>query len=232
VNKKIIIPNAITGLSLISGLTALHFTFENSFILAAWLIAFSMLCDGLDGKIARLLNAQSRFGAQFDTLSDFVTFGVIPGFMVYRYKLSELSTIGIIIAVFYVFAGSYRLVRFTLKNHQDNHKKQPFIGLPIPAGAGIIASFIIFDNYQSLSAHFFLITTFFAGLLMISQIEYLPLEKGKKLTNESKFFIAAAIISLLFVVKFSYFVFGLWISLYILYGIVRQIILFVNKMRN
>ena len=92
-NKKIIIPNAITGLSLISGLTALHFTFENNFILAAWLIAFSMLCDGLDGKIARLLNAQSRFGAQFDTLSDFVAFGVVPGFMVYRYKLSELSTI-------------------------------------------------------------------------------------------------------------------------------------------
>ena len=67
---------------------------------------------------------------------------------------------------------------------------------------------------------------------MISQIEYLPLEKGKKLTKESKFFIVAAVISLLFVIKFSYFIFGLWISLYILYGIVRQIILFVNKTRN
>ncbi len=224
---KIIIPNMITAASLISGLFALHYTFEGDFRTAAWLIALSMICDGLDGKIARMLNAQSQFGAQFDTLSDFVAFGVVPGFLVYKAVLFQFELIGVITAIFYVISGGYRLVRFSLKNHVSN-VKEPFIGLPIPAAAGMIASFMIFNFYTWNEIKFpdvFMVISFISAVLMISKIEYLPLEKGKKLTKESKFFIILALVSLIAAIKYSYFIFGLWILLYILYGIIREIIL-------
>ena len=73
-NLKYLVPNFFTALSLILGLSALHLININNYYLAAWLIGFAMVCDFLDGKFARMLNAQSKFGAQFDTLSDFVTF--------------------------------------------------------------------------------------------------------------------------------------------------------------
>lgn len=228
---KLIIPNLITGFSLISGLISLHYTYEGEFYIAAWFIALSMFCDGLDGKIARLFDAQSKFGSLFDTLSDFVAFGVVPGFLVYKAVLFHFRLVGIILTIFYIIAGGYRLVRFTLKNH-TSESKQPFIGLPIPAAAGSIASFIIFNFYIWEKVYFpktFLVITFLSGVLMISRIEFLPLEKGKKLSIESKIFIGLAIVSLIAAIKYSYFIFVLWILLYILYGIIRQIVLLNKK---
>lgn len=228
---KILIPNLFTALSLVSGLFALHFIFEDNFILSAWLIAISMLCDGLDGKLARLLNAQSKFGATFDTLSDFFAFGIVPGFLAYRSLLYQIHYLGIIISVFYVFAGGYRLVRFTLKN-DDTTKKHTFIGLPIPAAAGMISSYLVFNFYlleQTGSAEILLLITFISSLLMISRIEYLPIEKGKKLSKEAKFFILLAILSIIASLKFWYFVFLIWVLIYVLYGIIRSTVFAFKK---
>ena len=230
-NLKYFVPNFFTALSLILGLSALHLTSLNNFYWAAWLIGFAMVCDFLDGKLARMLNSQSKFGAQFDTLSDFVSFGVAPGFLAYSSLLNKLHIAGAFVAIFYVFCGGYRLVRFTLKNKVTS-KKQPFIGLPIPAAAGMIASFIILNSYiqdGKILANLLLISTFFVSVLMISKIEYLPLDKGKKLSKESKFFISLAIISCILALKFSYFVFIIWILIYILYGVIRQILLSIKS---
>jgi CDP-diacylglycerol---serine O-phosphatidyltransferase len=226
-NYKVIIPNFFTALSLVSGLFALHFTYEDNYITAAWLIAFSMLCDGLDGKLARLLNATSKFGATFDTLSDFVVFGVVPAILAYKIALHNLSIWGIIISLFYVFSGGYRLVRFSHKKIKPdtNHS---FIGLPIPAGAGLIVSFIIFSLYsynKIVSIEIFVLTIFISSVLMVSTIEYLPIEKKAKMTKESKFFILLALISVVLSFRFSYIIFVGWIILYVLYGIIRHIIL-------
>ncbi|NQT65368.1 MAG: CDP-alcohol phosphatidyltransferase family protein [FCB group bacterium] len=114
-NLKYVVPNSFTALSLILGLSALHLInldnfYLDNFYLAAWLIGIAMICDFLDGKFARLLNAQSKFGAQFDTLSDFVTFGVAPGFLAYSSLLNEVSFVGAAVSIFYVFCGGYRLV--------------------------------------------------------------------------------------------------------------------------
>jgi len=230
-NLKYLVPNSFTALSLILGLSALHLINLGNFYLAAWLIGFAMVCDFLDGKFARILNAQSKFGAQFDTLSDFVTFGVAPGFLAYSSLLNELSYVGAAVSIFYVFCGGYRLVRFTLKN-KTTSKKQPFIGLPIPAAAGMIASFIIFNSYfndSKIIIDLLIISTFLVSILMISKIEYLPLEKGKKLSKESKFFIFLAIISVILAIEFSYFIFIIWMLIYIIYGVVRQILLTINS---
>lgn len=230
-NLKYLIPNFFTALSLILGLSALHLINLGNYFSAAWLIGFAMVCDFLDGKFARMLNAQSKFGAQFDTLSDFVTFGVTPGFLAYSSLLNELNIVGAVVSIFYVFCGGFRLVRFTLKNKVTS-KKEPFIGLPIPAAAGMIASFIIFNSYfqdAKIIIDLLIISTFLVSILMISKIEYLPLEKGKKLSKESKFFIALAIISIVLAIKFSYFIFIIWMLIYIFYGVFRQIFLSVKK---
>ena len=232
-NLKYVVPNSFTALSLILGLSALHLISLGNYFLAAWLIGFAMICDFLDGKFARMLNAQSKFGAQFDTLSDFVTFGVTPGFLAYSSLLNEVNIVGAAVSIFYVFCGGYRLVRFTLKNNITS-KKEPFIGLPIPAAGGMIASFIIFNSYfhdAEIIIDLLIISTFIVSILMISKIEYLPLEKGKKLSKESKFFILLAIISIVLAINFSYFIFIIWMLIYILYGVFRQILLSFKKTR-
>ena len=230
-NLKYLVPNSFTAISLILGLSALHLINLGNYVLAAWLIGFAMVCDFLDGKFARMLNAQSKFGAQFDTLSDFVTFGVAPGFLAYSSLLNEVNFVGAVVSIFYVFCGGFRLVRFTLKN-KITSKKEPFIGLPIPAAAGMTASFIIFNSYfqdVKIIVDLLIISTFFVSILMISKIEYLPLEKGKKLSKESKFFISLAIISIVLATKFSYFIFIIWMLIYILYGVFRQVFITVKK---
>lgn len=230
-NLKYLVPNSFTALNLILGLSALHLISLSNFYLAAWLIGFAMVCDYLDGRFARMLNAQSKFGAQFDTLSDFVTFGVTPGFLAYSSLLNEVNFVGAAVSIFYVFCGGYRLVRFTLKN-KITSKKEPFIGLPIPAAAGMIASFIIFNSYfrdGKIIVDLLLISTFLVSILMISKIEYLPLEKGNKLSKESIFFITLAIISIVLAIEFSYFIFIIWMLIYIFYGVIRQIIISYKK---
>jgi len=224
---KIIIPNTFTALSLVLGLISLQYTMEENFVSASWLIGFAMFCDFLDGKLARLLNAQSKFGELFDTLADFVSFGVVPGFLAYKVALFRLGIIGAVVSVFYIFAGGYRLVRFTLAENKSTNK-QPFIGLPIPAAGGIIASFIIFNyfHWNSIkSIEALLALAFVSGILMVSKIEYLPLEKGKKLSRESKLFITLVLMSAVVALKFPYFIFVLWIIVYVIYGIVRHVII-------
>ena len=224
---KILIPNFFTALSLILGLISLQLIFEGSFSKAAWLIGFSMICDFLDGKLARMLNAQTKFGALFDTLSDFVAFGVVPGFLSYKIGLCNYKILGAVVSLFYVFSGGYRLVRFTLET-TDSKTKHPFIGLPIPAAAGLISSFIIFNIYlwgNIKSVELLLGITFISSVLMISKIEYLPIDKGKKLSRETKFFISLVVVSLIAVFRYHYIVFVLWIVIYIFYGIIRHIII-------
>jgi len=230
-NLKYIIPNLFTAFSLICGMIALQFVFEERFVMASWLIAASMIFDGLDGKIARLLKASSKFGSQFDTLSDFFVFGVVPAFLVYRGALNHLKIIGMLISVLYVFAGGYRLVRFTLKN-TDINSKHPFTGLPIPAAASLIASYFIINYYfwnEIHSYNILLAIVIFSSILMVSKVEYLPIEKKSKMTKESKFFLVLAIISLALAVKYSYLIFSGWVLMYIFYGIVRYLILLAKK---
>ncbi len=231
---KILIPNSFTALSLILGLIALQLIFEGDFVKAAWLIAVSMICDFLDGKIARLLNAMSKFGATFDTLADFVAFGVVPGFLAYKSSLYQIKIVGFIVVVFYVFAGGYRLVRFTHSNMNPT-KKHPFTGLPIPAAAGTISSFIIVNFYlwdKVKSPDILLAVVFISAILMISKIEYLPLDKGYKLTKETKLFICLGVLSAVVAFWYPYIIFISWIIIYILYGIVRHFILALKKKQN
>ena len=230
-NYRVLIPNAFTAFSLILGLIALYKTSQGEFVEAAWIIAASMACDFLDGKLARLLHASSKFGAWFDSVADFIAFGVVPGFLAFKASFQQIHFFGWFIAAFYVIAGGFRLIRFTL-SLADTTTKKPFIGLPIPAAAGTISSFCLINFYvwnEIKSPDLFLTIVFLVSILMVSKIEYLPLEKGKKITPESKFFIGLLVLSFLAALRYPYFIFIAWITIYILYGVCRHLILIGKK---
>jgi CDP-diacylglycerol--serine O-phosphatidyltransferase len=102
----------------------------------------SIIMDMVDGRIARMTNTTSRFGLEFDSLSDLISFGVAPAVLMYQMVLSGMNNPGIAIALFYVIAGALRLARFNVKA-QDGESCTEFSGLPIPAAAGMLASFVL-----------------------------------------------------------------------------------------
>lgn len=229
---KYLIPNLVTSVSLISGLIALNLIMDKTYHSASWFIVLAIIIDGLDGKLARTLKASSEFGALFDTLSDFFVFGIIPAFMIYRAFLYTVNPYGLVAALFYVFCGAYRLIRYTIQKHNTN-PTNVFLGLPIPAAAGMIIVMILVNhNFGILFNYPFLVVvlTFTASLLMISSIHYTAFETG----NFSRLFIIAliilVIISIVAILKYPVYIITLWIVIYVVIGLVRHFIKLVfNK---
>jgi CDP-diacylglycerol---serine O-phosphatidyltransferase len=137
---RLLLPNFVTLLALCAGLTAIRFTFEGRFDVAIYAIVFAAALDGVDGRVARLLRSTSRFGAQLDSLADFVNFGVAPAVMLYVWALSDLGSIGWIVGLIYACSVALRLARY---NAALEGPKRPawqgafFVGVPAPAGAVI-----------------------------------------------------------------------------------------------
>ncbi len=147
------IPNLLTMLGLCSGLTGMRFALESRFAAAAVAIAISACIDGLDGRIARLLHATSRFGAEFDSLADFLCFGIAPSFILYLWSLHNLHGYGFIPCLMFSVCMALRLARFNAA--LDDHHPEPFMynfftGVPAPAGAGM-ALFPLFIGLESRS---------------------------------------------------------------------------------
>jgi CDP-diacylglycerol--serine O-phosphatidyltransferase len=134
------IPNLLTMLGLCSGLTAMRFALEGRFGAAAVAIAVSACIDGLDGRIARLLKATSRFGAEFDSLADFLCFGVAPGFVLYLWTLQAARGYGFMPCLMFAVCMALRLARFNASIDAGPHPAYQynfFTGVPAPAGAGM-----------------------------------------------------------------------------------------------
>lgn len=144
-SKKIparyLIPNAITMVALGSGLTAIRMAYEQRFEMTIFAIIFAAILDGLDGRAARLLKATSKFGAELDSLADFVNFGVAPGLIVYFWSLKEFKSLGWIVALTYAICICLRLARFNVETAEENAapwKKKFFQGTPAPASAALL----------------------------------------------------------------------------------------------
>lgn len=167
-----LLPNLFTTGSLFAAFYSLVASLKNQYETAVIAIFIGMLADGLDGRIARLTNTQTAFGAQYDSLSDMVTFGVAPAILVYSWSLHGLGKIGWLIAFIYTAAVALRLARFNTK--VDTADKRYFQGLACPAGAAIISSFVWFCVQNQLD-HLSVLTAFISILisaLMVSQIHY------------------------------------------------------------
>lgn len=135
---RVIAPNIITLIALCLGLTAIRLSFDGRYEQAVIAIIAAAFLDGVDGRIARLLKGTSRFGAELDSLADFVNFGVTPGLILYSFVLDELRAVGWIAALVFAIAAALRLARFNVMIDDPNRpewKKNFFVGMAAPMGA-------------------------------------------------------------------------------------------------
>lgn len=142
VNKRIAVPSFFTLMNLFSGFLSIISVAKGDFVLGAWLIVLAGLFDSLDGFMARLAHATSDFGIELDSLSDIVSFGVAPGFLIYQFSLYELNALGLLVSALPPLCGAVRLARFNV-NARLSPTDDYFVGLPIPAQAIIIAAFYL-----------------------------------------------------------------------------------------
>lgn len=139
-NYKRIVPNTISGISLVLGVISIFYTIEKDFSLAAICIILSVVADSLDGRAARLLGVSGPFGVEMDSMCDLGAFGVAPAILIYQFGMTDLGWLGKFIAGFYTFMGAMRLARFNV-NVTAIHGY--FQGMPIPAGACVLATYVL-----------------------------------------------------------------------------------------
>lgn len=167
-----LLPNLLTTASLFAAFYSLISSLKGNYEASVIAILIGILADTLDGRIARLTNTQSAFGAEYDSLSDMVTFGVAPGVLLYSSCLYQLGKVGWLVAFIFTAAVALRLARFNTQIENDD--KKYFQGLACPAGAGVIATFIwFFYNPDSfVFAIFASLLALFLAVLMVSNIRY------------------------------------------------------------
>jgi CDP-diacylglycerol---serine O-phosphatidyltransferase len=201
-----ILPNLFTTAALFAGFYAIVQAMNNRFEYSAVAIFVAMILDGLDGRVARLTHTQSEFGAEYDSLSDMVSFGVAPALVIYEWALKGLGKLGWFAAFIYCAGTAMRLARFN--TNIDIVDKRYFQGLPSPAAAALIAGFVwvVWDNNQFLKvtdvSWVACALTVFAGLTMVSN---LPFYSFKDINlRKSVPFIVVFLFALFFIVVSSY----------------------------
>ena len=174
-NARIILPNMLTLIGVCIGLTSIRFALDGKFEFAVIAIIFAALIDGLDGRIARLIKGTSKVGKELDSLTDMISFGVAPAFIMYFWKLNTLGRFGWLLCLVYVICVALRLARFNINsNQQPSWQDNFFEGVPSPAGGILVLTPLIFSlsgfdlwaiNYDIIVPIFFIATS----LLLISK---------------------------------------------------------------
>ncbi|MEZ5788674.1 MAG: phosphatidylcholine/phosphatidylserine synthase [Xanthobacteraceae bacterium] len=182
---RTLVPNLVTLLALCAGLTAIRLAAEGRFDLAVAAVVFAAILDGIDGRLARMIRGTSRFGAELDSLADFVNFGVVPALILWFWGLHEVKAFGWIAALVFAICCGLRLARFNVMAEDPNRPAWAanfFVGMPAPGGA--IAVFLpVYAHFLGLPkipSSLDVVYTLVIGFLMISK---LPVYSGKKLGN-------------------------------------------------
>ena len=176
------------------GFYSITASIQQEWATAGWAIIAAIFLDTLDGRIARWTNTTSKFGIEFDSLSDWISFGIAPSVMIYLLVLQDFGRIGFAISLLYIICGALRLARFNIKSLFDKEQTPYFIGLPIPAAGGILASFVIlYDIWtggkkartiqlvmKQIPAFYHLLPgiLFVLSILMVSEIKYSSFKKS------------------------------------------------------
>ena len=188
-NARVILPNMLTLIGVCIGLTSIRFALDGKFEFAIIAIFFAALIDGLDGRIARLIKATSKVGKELDSLTDMISFGVAPAFIMYFWKLNTLGRFGWLVCLIYVICVALRLARFNVNSNQDPSWRDNFFeGVPSPAGGILVLTPLIISltnfnfiqlNYDIIVPTFFIVTS----LLLISKF---PSYSFKKIVIQRK----------------------------------------------
>jgi CDP-diacylglycerol--serine O-phosphatidyltransferase len=179
---RMLVPNIITLLALCAGLTAIRLTIDGRVELALGAIVFAAVLDGIDGRIARMIKGQSKFGAELDSLADFVNFGVTPALMLYFWKLHELNNVGWIAVMVFAISMGLRLARFNATLDDPNKPafaENFFTGVPAPAGAlcALLPIYLSLLGAPDIPALVIAVYVLVIAFLMVSRI---PVFSGKK----------------------------------------------------
>jgi CDP-diacylglycerol--serine O-phosphatidyltransferase len=179
---RILVPNIITLLALCAGLSGIRLAIEGRLELALGAIVFAAMLDAIDGRIARMIKGTSRFGAELDSLADFVNFGVAPALILYFWGLNALGNLGWIAAIVFAICGGLRLARFNVSIEDPNRPAWAgnfFTGMPAPAGAiTVLLPIYLFFLNVTIPVVLTLIYVLAIAALMISR---LPVLSGKKM---------------------------------------------------
>ena len=207
---RAIAPNAVTLLAFCTGLTSIRFALAGKWELALAAIMLAAVFDGLDGTVARLLRSTSKFGAELDSLSDVVAFGVVPAFLIYHWSLESLDRLGWAVCLIYTVAMLLRLARFNARMEDENEprKKMGYLtGIPAPMGAGLLLAPIMLDvgytgdltqQYPYILAGY----TILISLLIVSTLPTISM-KFVKVPRDS-FIATMLIIGIVFALLFVY----------------------------
>ena len=184
-NKKsrVILPNILTLIGVCIGLTSIKFAFDGKFELSIIAVIVAGIIDGLDGRIARLIKGTSKVGKELDSLTDVISFGVAPAFIMYFWSMSEIGRLGWLISIIYVVCVALRLARFNVNSEAEPSWRDNFFeGIPSPAGGILVLMPLIYSfseiqffkpNYQVIVPILFI----FVSILLISKIPTYSLKK-------------------------------------------------------
>src|SRR5450432_2279998 len=178
---RMLVPNVITLLAICAGLTAIRLSTEGRMELAVAAIVVAAVLDGIDGRVARMIKGQSKFGAELDSLADFVNFGVAPGLILYFWQLHELNNVGWIASMIFAISGSLRLARFNATMDDPNKPAFAanfFFGVPAPAGA-ITVLLPIYFAFLGLPNPPAVLTALYTLVIAFLMVSRLPVFSGK-----------------------------------------------------
>jgi CDP-diacylglycerol---serine O-phosphatidyltransferase len=187
VELRYVIPNLITVLAICAGLSGIRLAFEGRFEQAVLMVLAAAFLDGIDGRIARMMKGQSKFGAQMDSIADAVNFGAAPALVLYAAVLDQVRSIGWIAALVYAIACCLRLARFNVMNDNPDQAANSgdfFVGVPAPAGACLVMLpvYVWFLGVQT-TAPVALLSSLYTILIAFLMISQLPVFSGKKATT-------------------------------------------------
>jgi len=227
-----IIPNLFTAMNMFSGFFSIISASQGNFTYAAWLIIVAAIFDLLDGFMARLTKSSSELGVELDSLSDVISFGAAPSFLLYTTYFYQFETFGVIISSLLMIAGGFRLARFNVQ--LVGFDKKFFTGLPIPLAALTIVTFILSfynDGFGRIESQFIIPMVIILSFLMVSKVKYdtFPKVSVSEIKKNPLLFLSY-FIALIAVIYYSveglFFIFVFMIA----FGIFRQIFkYFLNK---
>ena len=183
---RVMLPNLITVLAICAGLSGIRLAFEGRFETAVVMVLIAAFLDGIDGRIARMLKATSKFGAQMDSLADIVNFGVAPALVLYAFLLDRAGSPGWIAAILFAIACGLRLARFNVLDEERDRpawQAEYFVGVPAPAGAVVVLLpvYLVFIGAVVPGRTMAFVSSAFAVLVAFLLVSRLPVWSGKKM---------------------------------------------------
>ena len=231
---KWLLPNACTAANLFFGMLSIISTYEGDFFWASAFILLALIADGMDGRVARALNAASELGKEMDSLCDLGSFGVAPAFLAYAFCMNNYGTLGKAAAIIFALCGMWRLARF---NVNTNVVHGFFMGLAIPTGGCIVATttllFLAMNIHPEQFGLVYPITVIIIAYLMVSHVHYPNFkgDGGEKIFLVSKIFAAMMFAAIIYLTQAAIVqgVLTAIFSTYAVFGIVNSLLALMNR---